>query len=95
MDEFSEKERRRIDELYKNELKDMTPDDFALYTRWIIYTTKCETEADMINNAQVEYFKAKAEEARIGAKLAQAEFEKLLDEKQAKWSKGVGNGEAK
>lgn len=95
MDGFTSEERARIDGFYKNGFADMSADDVALYSRWLQKKTEIETRQNMEKEAQIELMNAQAAQAREGAKLAQAQFEKLALEMRDKWGKAVNDGEEK
>ena len=60
MDEFTEKERNTIDDIYRREFQDMTPDEVQLLLRW----NAAQAKNDELVKAEIAAMNAE-KEARI------------------------------
>lgn len=77
--QFTNEEKKRIDLLYGNDLKDVTPDDVQLIAKWERHKLELETE----QNARILAI-SKENEARLSAiekqaKLAMATLQEMRD----------------
>lgn len=87
---FTEAERHIIDNIYKREFQDMTPDEVQLYGRWCAETAAEKKELEVREEAFYKEMNARAELYTAQANESRAAFEKLVAETQAKWGE---NGE--
>lgn len=92
MYEFTEAERHAINDIYKREMQDMTPDEVALFTKWNIEQALQAEDVKVKNDAIME--KLEAEKASFDAQ-ADAAINALEQLTQAalKRLEGIGNGE--
>ena len=82
---FTEAERHTIDDLYKREFKDMTPEEVQLYGRWCAETAAEKKELEVREEAFYKEMTARAELYTAQANESRAAFEKLVAETKEKW----------
>lgn len=82
---FTEAERHAIDNIYKREFQDMTPEEVQLYGRWCAETAAEKKDLEVREEAFYKEMNARAELYTAQASESRAAFEKLVAETRAKW----------
>ena len=79
MDEFTEHERNTIDDIYKREFQDMTPDEVQLLLRWNAAQAKNDELVKAEIAAMNDEKEARIEETRKTAETARRNLTELKD----------------
>lgn len=90
--EFTNEEKERINQLYGNDFKDITPDDVPLIQRWEQYKTMLSAETDAKIKALEEENKARREAIQEQVAYSAETLRILRDKAVARYER-LSNGE--
>ena len=84
--EFTEQERHAIDDIYKREFKDLTPDEVQLYARWESFKAATARETELLETEHMKRLQAETKKAQLEYNLAKARFDAEIERINArKW----------